>query len=430
MSTIMSKKFDVVIFGASGYTGKYAVRQSIEILKQFKWAVAGRNREKLESILKEIGKKCQTDLSKIPVIIADINDENSLKEMTAQARVIVNCCGPYRFYGEQVVKACVETGTSHVDVSGEPQYMETMQLKYNDAARDKGIYIVSACGFDSIPADMGTVFVQQNFTGTLNCVETYLTFYNEGGKRSGSSLHYGTFESAVYGFAHASELSAIRRQLFPTRLPRFQPILRDRPVIHKQEIVGNRYCMPFPGSDRSVVMRSQRHFYEKEKQRPIQMRAYIAFDSIFAVAGIIIFGIIFGTLARFSFGRKLLLKHPKFFTFGQADHEGPTEEDNENSVMEMFFLGQGWKETLAESTDEFSAPINKKLVAKVYSRNPGYRATCDALLLSAVTILKESEKMPDEGGVFPPAAAFKNTNLIAELVKVGYKFEVLKVEEK
>ncbi|KAG5673995.1 hypothetical protein PVAND_003990 [Polypedilum vanderplanki] len=427
----MEKSFDIVIFGASGYTGKYAVREAVKILHNYKWAVAGRNKEKLQSVLKEVGLKNNVELSNVPIIIADINDDKSLRDMTAQAKVIVNCCGPYRFYGEQVVKACIETKTNHVDVSGEPQYMETMQLKYNDAAREKGVYIVSACGFDSIPADMGTVFLQKQFNGTVNSVETYLTFFADDGiKRSGASLHFGTFESAVYGFAHANELGAIRRQLFPTRLPRFQPTLKDRPIIHKEQTIGNRYCMAFPGSDRSVVMRSQRYFFEQENQRPIQMRAYISFDSVFAVAGVIFFGIIFGTLARFDFGRKLLLNYPKFFTFGAASHEGPTEEANEHSVMEMFFLGEGWKETLNEPTDQFIIPPNKKIVTKVSVKNPGYGATCDALLLSAVMILKESDEMPKDGGVFPPAAAFKNTNLINELQNIGYTFEVVKIEEK
>lgn len=81
--------------------------------------------------------------------------------------MIINCCGPYRFFGETVVKACVDTSTHHVDVSGEPQYMELMQLKYNDIAKEKGIYIVSACGFDSIPTDLGITFLQNNFKGTF-----------------------------------------------------------------------------------------------------------------------------------------------------------------------------------------------------------------------------------------------------------------------
>lgn len=381
-------------------------------------------------MLKEMGKKANQDLSKTPIILADIKDQKSLVEMSKKAKIIVNCCGPYRHFGEQVVKACVEAGTHHVDVSGEPQYMETMQLKYNEQAREKGIYIVSACGFDSIPADMGTVFLQENFNGTVNSVETYLRTYSINDyKPTGAGINFGTWESAVYGLAHANELRGIRTQLFPTRLPRFAPNLKDRSVIHKSEYVENRWCLPFPGSDRSVVMRSQRHFFDKDKQRPVQMRAYVAFDTIGAIFGVIFVGAIFALMARFSFGRKLLLAHPKFFSFGFVSHEGPKEETNENNEFEMTFVGQGWKEKLAEATDKFSSKTDKKMIVRVKGRNVGYGATCVALLLTATTILKEGKKMPENGGVFPPGAAFKNTGLIKELQNNGFTFEVVKVGE-
>jgi short subunit dehydrogenase-like uncharacterized protein len=427
----MAERYDVVIFGASGYTGKYAIISSIKLLKEYKWAVAGRNKQKLETVLKEVEKKTKQDLSSIPIIIADINDEKSLKDMTSQAKVIVNCCGPYRFYGEQVVKACVETSTSHVDVSGEPQYMETMQLKYNDAAREKGIYIVSACGFDSIPADMGIIYLQDQFKGTVNSVETFITWgYTEGYKPKGASIHYGTFESAVYGYAHANELGGIRRQLFKNKLPKLTPSLKNRSFAHKQPVIGDKWCIQFMGSDRSVVSRSQRFFYEEQNKRPVQMQAYVSFESFFALATTVLFGIIFGVLARFEFGRRLLLNNPKFFTFGTISHEGPSEEKNENSILGMYFVGEGWKEQLGEPTDQFNVPMNKKIITKVTIKNPGYGATCDALVLTAKAILKESDKMPNNGGVLSPAAAFSNTSLLKELQDNGYAFEVIKVEEK
>lgn len=141
-----TKKLDVVIFGASGYTGKYTVYEATKVLAGLTWGVAGRNKEKLERTLAEMGKKAGKDLSTLPIIIADVGDAQSLLEMAKRAKVVVNCCGPYRFFGESVVKACVDAGTHHVDVSGEPQYMESMQLKYHEEAERKGIYIVSACG--------------------------------------------------------------------------------------------------------------------------------------------------------------------------------------------------------------------------------------------------------------------------------------------
>lgn len=421
------RQFDVIIFGASGFTGKYTIYEGIKILSGLKWAIAGRNQEKLSAVLKQVEKKADKDLSEIPVIIADVKDSESLKKMTEQCRVLVNCCGPYRFYGEPVVKACVETGTHHVDVSGEPQYMERMQLKYHELAEEKGVYIVSACGFDSIPTDMGVVYLQEQFDGVVNSIETFLEVSSKS-KSGGAVIHYGTWESAIYGLAHAHELRGLRNQLFQTRLPNFQPKLKDRPLLSKCEFVDNRWCLPFPGSDRSVVMRSQRYFYENDKKRPAQMKAYITFGSIIDVIVVILVGAIFALLARSKLGRQLLLRYPKAFSLGAVSHEGPTEDSMEKSEFAVYFKGEGWTkdEELLEPSDQYKIPPNKHIKMKVSGTNPGYGATCVALLLSATTILKQKDMMPSTGGVYPPGAAFYQTKLVQELCANGYKFEVLK----
>lgn len=306
-----------------------------------------------------------------------------------------------------------------------------MQLEYHEAAKEKGIYIISACGFDSIPADMGTVFLEEKFGGCVNSVETYLRSYSSRRPELFSSaIHYGTWESAIYGLAHANELRGLRTKLFKSRLPRFEPVLKNRSVIHRSEFVGNRLCLPFPGSDRSVVMRSQRHFYDSEKKRPVQMKAYVAFDSIFAVIGVIFVGLVFGILTKFSCGRKLLKSFPRFFSLGFVSHEGPSEESMEAIKFEMVFVGKGWKEKLAEPTDKYEIPTNKTMITKVTGTNPGYGATCVALLLTATTILKESAKMPENGGVYPPGAAFAKTSIISELCKNGYTFEIVNESNK
>lgn len=183
----MAERLDIVIFGASGYTGKFCIEAVHKLSKSkgksLTWGVSGRSETKLKDSLAEIQSKIGImfnfistmrdlnykflgeDLGSIPVIIADVQDYDSLSKMASGARIIINTTGPYRFYGEPVIKACIENGTHQVDVSGEPQYMESIQLKYHTAAQEKGIYIVSACGFDSIPADLGVVYLQKQFEG-------------------------------------------------------------------------------------------------------------------------------------------------------------------------------------------------------------------------------------------------------------------------
>lgn len=104
-----------------------------------------------------------------------------------------------------------------------------MQLEYNKAAQEAGIYIVSACGFDSIPVDLGIIFTQQTFGGEINTIETYLKLWTTGNVK-GSLLNYGTWESAVYGMAHMNELQALRTKLYPTKLPKFTPKLKSKYV--------------------------------------------------------------------------------------------------------------------------------------------------------------------------------------------------------
>lgn len=145
-----------------------------------------------------------------------------------------------------------------------------------------------------------------NFTGTVNSIETYLETkanYID----SGARVHYGTWESAVYGLAHYDELRPLRSKLYPERLPSFKPSLTARGMLHKSDVTG-QWTLPFLGSDRSVVLRSQRFFFDHDKKRPIQIRTYMSVPSLFAVIGMAIFGIIFGIMTKFSFGRNLLLK--------------------------------------------------------------------------------------------------------------------------
>lgn len=184
--------------------------------------------------------------------------------------------------------------------------MEKIQLEYHEKAKENGVYIVSSCGFDSIPADLGVVYLKKEFKGDVNSVESFLDSKVKGGPK-GAVIHYGTWESAVYGLAHANELKPLRKQLFPNKLPEFTPKLQRRSPIHKNELV-DKWCLPFPGSDKAVVQRSQRHFFENEKQRPIQFNTYVVMPNLFSSIAVAFIAVIFGIMTKFSLGRKLLLK--------------------------------------------------------------------------------------------------------------------------
>ncbi|CAB3227477.1 unnamed protein product [Arctia plantaginis] len=407
-------RLDVVIFGATGFTGKRTVIHMVNFAKKYQigsWGIAGRSENKLNDVIKEASQKTAADLSAVKIITADVGDEKSLKDMCVQAKVLVNCCGPYRMYGEPVVKAAIDSKTHYVDVSGEPQFMELMQLRYDEAAREAGVFVISACGWDSIPNDMGVVFLQQNFAGTLNSVRSYLRTYvppEVMAKAEGRGLvNYGTWESLVYSVHHSNELRPLRKQLYPEALPHFKPKL-TRALVHKKD--GEDYYLPFLGADESVIYRSQRYMYQWEQKRPVQFKAYFNSGNFFQTGLAIIAAMVFFVMAKITFTKNLLLKYPKFFSMGYVTKDGPTDIVMENSFFSFDLIGEGW-----DVGTEAEGKPNKKVVAKVRGTNPGYGATCVALLSAAVTLLTEREKMPLPGGILTTAAAFKNTDIIKKL---------------
>lgn len=412
-------RLSLIIFGATGFTGKHIVKEVARFAhqQQFKFGIAGRRKEGLEAVLKEFA----PDAENVPIVIADIKDDESLRKMTGQAKVILNCCGPYRLYGEPVVKACIATRTHYVDVCGEVLFIERMQLEYDKAAKDAGIYIISACAFDSIPVDLGVIFAQQQFQGDVNAVESYLEISSGGTK---PVLNYGTWESAVYEISHESELRPLRTKLFADSLPPQLPKLKTRGIC-EQNPISRGWVVRHRGSDRSVALRSQRFLYEKYKQRPAQVQTYLLITSIFNVLKLALWGLVFTILTKCQCGCNLLLKHPKFFSGGYVTREGPSAETMAQIKFSIIFRTTGWTEKLTEPTDKHTDPPNKVLLTKVSGVNPGYGTTCTAVTLSAITILKEADKMPKGGGVLSPGAAFANTSLIEELNKNGIKFEIL-----
>ena len=157
--------FDVVIYGASGFTGRLVAEyMSQQYDRSVNWAMAGRSATKLAAVRDEIGAAKDT-----PLVVADASDPASLRAMVANARCIITTVGPYlittvgpyQLYGSDLVAACAELGTDYVDLSGEPAWMHEMITKYHDAAVKSGARIVHSCGFDSIPFDLGVYFLEQ-----------------------------------------------------------------------------------------------------------------------------------------------------------------------------------------------------------------------------------------------------------------------------
>lgn len=154
-----SAKFDIVVYGATGFTGQLVAEyltQHYKSDKTLKWAMAGRSLGKLKAVRDAIGAPGNT-----PLIVADASDAGSLRAMAEQTMSVITTVGPYQLYGEELLAACVATGTDYFDLCGEPIWMRQMIDKYEAAAKESGARIVFSCGFDSVPFELGAFFVQE-----------------------------------------------------------------------------------------------------------------------------------------------------------------------------------------------------------------------------------------------------------------------------
>lgn len=424
VETSPNRPYQLVVFGASGFTGQFVVEEVARTASEgpngsLKWAVAGRSRQKLEKILEQAaGVLSKPELrTEVDIIVADVGEPDSLAAMCKQAVIVLNCVGPYRFYGEPVVKACVENGAHHIDLSGEPQFLEGMQLNYDSSAGDNNVYIIGSCGFDSIPADMGVLFTRDQFKGTLTSVESFLTF-NFGSE--GGCIHDGTWQSAVYGFADSTKLQSLRRKFNHKPLPVVGSRLKRRgSLFYSNEI--QQYTVPFMGSDPSVVKRTQRFLVEQQEATQVQYGAYAGIGSLGNVIKLMFAGFMFWFMVKFSFGRNLLIKYPEFFTCGVFSKAGPTRKQMEGSSFQLAFYGQGY----TEGQDPSQGKPNGKIRTVVQGPEAGYVATPIVMVQAALTMLNESPALPKKGGVYTPGAAFEKTTLINRLNKHGIQFSVL-----
>ncbi|OPJ72651.1 saccharopine dehydrogenase-like oxidoreductase [Patagioenas fasciata monilis] len=371
----------LVVFGASGFTGQFVVEEvartasSGELRGALRWAVAGRSREKLQAVVQRaaesLGKAALG--AEVGVLLCDVGDAASLAAMARQTRLVLNCVGPYRFFGEPVVEACVENGASCIDISGEPQFLEGMYLKYNKKAAEKGVYIIGSCGFDSIPADMGVLYTRDKLKGTLTAVESFLKVKSG---PEGTCVHDGTWKSAVYGLADQDNLRKLRKKIG------YAPV-------------------------------------------PVQYGAYVNIGGLGSVIKLMFAGILFLLLVKFSFGRKLLVKYPEFFSAGHFTKDGPTQKQMDGTSFTMTFFGEGY----SEGQDPQNGKPNVKICTEVKGPEPGYVATPIAMVQAAVSLLEDTACLPKQGGVYSPGAAFSKTKLIDRLNKRGVEFSVISKPE-
>eukprot|EP00607_Mallomonas_marina_P007740 CAMPEP_0182416502 /NCGR_PEP_ID=MMETSP1167-20130531/809_1 /TAXON_ID=2988 /ORGANISM="Mallomonas Sp, Strain CCMP3275" /LENGTH=458 /DNA_ID=CAMNT_0024589319 /DNA_START=53 /DNA_END=1426 /DNA_ORIENTATION=- len=439
---------DIIIYGASGFTGKRVAKALYANPKGIRWAIAGRSQAKLDAVLSDLGSEHLPE-----TLVADATKLTDLQEIFSKTKLVLNCTGPYRFLGSSIVEACITSGADYMDISGEPQFMESSFLNFHDVAKAKNVLILHACAFDSVPADMGCLFVMRQYP--LSCCSIIESFLSLSCGEDGLGGHYTTYECAVHGFGDIATLKRTReevqRKYQPPQIEYTGKKLTRKSVFFYDERV-QRYAFPFIGADASVVRSSHRSLAMQSGELiwP-QYGAYATVDSWLSMMKMTVYGGIFTSLASLSSGRSLLLSYPETFTGGIFSHKGPTPTQLQHTSFTMKFFAKGYltEEKKETESEEREREYEREVIACVSGLEPGYIVTPSVFLALADELLEQREKerersisdarererekergMP-KGGVYTPAAAFYYSDTVFErLTTAGLKFEVEQIIDK
>ena len=385
------RKYDIVVFGATGFTGKLTAQYlALHGGDKLRWALAGRNASKLEQVRAELA-ALNPACADIDLLPADVEDADSLRAVAKATKVVITTVGPYIRYGEPLVAACADHGTDYVDLTGEPEFVDRMWLTYHEKAKETGARIVNACGFDSIPHDLGAYFTVQQLPDDVPL--TVEGFVKAGGEISG-----GTWHSAITAFSRLREYSKVAKE---RRSREGWPI--DRKIGSTKQSIRfekslNAWVVPFPSIDPQMVRRSatadDRYGPAFRYGHYIQVKKLATVAGLVGGAGVAMLG------AQFKPTRDRLLK---FRDPGQ----GPSAEKRAKAWFRVRFIGRGGKQ---------------RVVTEVTGGDPGYGETSKMLAESALCLAKD--RLPPRAGVITPAHAMGN-KLIERLQKAGIGFNVV-----
>ncbi|MGW1957488.1 saccharopine dehydrogenase family protein [Streptomyces sp. NPDC001920] len=380
------RPYDIVLFGATGFVGvltaEYLAAQAPEGLR---WAIAGRSRGKLERLRDRL-----PGGEGVGVLEADVSDPASMRRLAEQAHVVATTVGPYVMYGEDLVAACADTGADYLDLCGEPEFVDRTYVRHDARARETGARLVHACGFDSVPHDLGAYFtVQQLPEGVPLTVEGFVT--------ADATFSGGTFASALNQFSRGRQMVAAardrarheprvmgRRALAPTGAPRFA------------KEVG-AWALPLPTIDPQIVKRSARAL---ERYGPdFRYRHYAAVRHLpVAVGGVAAMGALF-TAAQLPPARRWLSDRLK-------PGDGPGPEKRARSWFSVRFVGEGG---------------GRRVFTEVAGGDPGYGETAKMFAESALSLA--FDELPPTAGQVTTAVAMGDA-LIERLRRAGITLRV------
>jgi short subunit dehydrogenase-like uncharacterized protein len=407
---LQGNRYDLIVFGATSFVGQILCRYLMErygVDGDLRWAPAGRSATKLQSLRLALGK----DAEKLVLLSVDAHDDQKLRAMCVQTRVVATTVGPYALYGEPLVRACAETGTDYCDLTGEVPWMRRMIERYSGVAKRSGARVVHCCGFDSIPSDLGVWFLQREALAEFDevCSQVKLRLKAASGGVSG-----GTVASLLNVIKESSRNRSLRKGLAdPYWLCVEQPRLAvtqpsDWPVQFDADFDG--WISPFvmAGINTRVVHRTNALL-----DYPYG-RSFLYDEAVFNGQGL--GGRCSANAAAVGLNAFLLasvippIRYLMERTVLPRPGQGPSREKQEKGYFDLRLLGR--------------TPQGRSLKVTVKGdRDPGYGSTAKMLGESAVCLAKDLSKENLEGGFWTPAAAMGDRLLKRLEQRAGVTFE-------
>ena len=395
--------FDVIILGATGFTGKLAAEYMFAtygLNGSCKWAVAGRSASKLNELRVAVA---GVDADKLPQLLADSHNEDSLRELVASTRVVCTTVGPYALYGSLLVQLCAEEGTHYCDLTGELHWMQKMIFAHHATAEASGARIVHTCGFDSIPSDLGTLFMQDEMH-RLHGVYAPRVKYRVAGQSGGVSG--GTVASMINMMEEARvdpgliDIMADPYALNPPNMPRGGDGADQSGASYDKDF--GQWTGPFvmAGINTRVVRRTHSLLgypwggdfrYDEAVLTGDGPGGYTRAALLAGGTGLMM------AASAFTPTRNLLVR------MAPSPGEGPDEETIKNGYFEIDFFAMHPEDPKCD------------LIGRVTGdRDPGYGATAKMLIESAVCLAQDELSSP--GGISTPAFAM-GQKLVSRLVE-------------
>lgn len=401
------RPFDLVVFGATGFTGRLAADYLSRYQKTgFRWAIAGRNRDRLDQIHAQL---VASSLPPTGCFVVDHSDPKAVRRLVGKTRVALSFAGPFGRYGENIVAACAELGTHYLDITGETLWVRQMIEKYGEAAKKSGAVLIPFSGFDSVPSDLG-VWNALELAGQKRPgkpITKVMGLFSVRGGINGGSFEtmldlLGLSESDNRKFHDPSLLvpdDCKERFKFPeSRWP-------DR--IKEKNITAPPFFMARINS--RVVYRSQalRARELGDSQAPFEYVELLNLSP--ALSGLRSWGLalsaeLFGRVGRLALARKLLR------ALGPKPGQGPSDESRESGFFRAGFFAYSGRELVSQC--EMS-----------YPGDPGNKATIVLICESALCFIFDGDRLPKrKGGFWTPSTALGDV-LQKRLVSAGVQME-------